>query len=47
MSSFRCPNYVWNGNWYCLVIKEYITSYDFDTYCSDENRCGDCPYHRY
>lgn len=45
MSSFRCMYYRWDTIWYCLKIGESITSYDFDTYCTDESRCKDCPYY--
>ena len=46
MSDFRCPRYWWDGNnWRCQNLpNDYLSSYDFDTYCTDRNRCLECPY---
>lgn len=46
MGSFRCPYYWWDGShWRCLKISDYLSSYDFDTYCTSESKCKECPYY--
>lgn len=46
MSDFRCPRYWWDGNqWRCQNLpNDYLSSYDFDTYCTNVNRCLECKY---
>ena len=46
MSDFRCPRYWWDGSqWRCQNLpNDYLSSYDFDTYCTNKNRCLECPY---
>jgi len=47
MGSFRCPYYWWDGNnWRCRKLgDDYLNSYDFDTFCTSETRCRECPYY--
>lgn len=46
MSDFRCPRYWWDGNnWRCQNLpNDCLELHDFDTYCTDMNRCLECPY---
>ncbi|MDD6396478.1 MAG: hypothetical protein PUB37_09915 [Firmicutes bacterium] len=46
MSNFRCPYYYWEaGHWRCMKIKDNLTLHDYDTYCTSETRCKQCPYY--
>ncbi len=46
MGSFRCPYYWWDGkHWRCRKISDYLNLYDFDTYCTNESKCKECPYY--
>lgn len=46
MSDFRCPYYWWDGkHWRCLKIpNDYLSRYDYDTFCTKKDRCADCRY---
>ncbi len=47
MSSFRCPFYYYDGGkWRCTRVSSALSSYDFDTYCTDEYKYVQCPYYR-
>lgn len=44
MSDFRCPYYYWDGGWKCEKSSDQkATYYDFDTYCTSEENCKNCP----
>ena len=49
MSDFRCPYYYWDGDWCCEKSSDQkATHSDFDTYCTSEENCKNCPnYYRY
>ena len=47
MSEFRCPFYYWDGaNWRCAKISDYLSGYDFDTYCTSKSRYVECEYYK-
>ena len=37
--------YYENGEWKCLHCSGNSTLHDFDTYCTSESRCRECPYY--
>lgn len=44
MSDFRCPYYYWDRDWKCEKSSDQkATHYDFDTYCTSEENCKNCP----
>lgn len=46
MGDFRCPYYYWDGSqWRCKHTNDYLDLHDFDTHCTDEKRCKECPYY--